>query len=87
MIVADYIEHLVEMQKQITKTANEHQDRYLKRRVKLPTQGDSRISEFPPGSWVLSEWLGLQPGKHRPSKLAPAWRGPFQVVSVDVELH
>jgi hypothetical protein len=46
MIVADYIEHLVEMQKQITKTANEHQDRYLKRRVKLPTehttQGDSR---------------------------------------------
>jgi transposase InsO family protein len=85
MIVADYIEHLVEMQKQITKTANEHQDRYLKRRVKLPTQGDSRISEFPPGSWVLSEWLGLQPGKHRPSKLAPAWRGPFQVVSVDVE--
>jgi hypothetical protein len=51
MIVADYIEHLVEMQKQITKTANEHQDRYLRRRVKLPTQGDSRISEFPPGSW------------------------------------
>ncbi len=25
MIVADYIEHLVEMQKQITKTANQHQ--------------------------------------------------------------
>ncbi len=48
MIVADYIENLVEMQKpeQITKTANEHQDRYLKQRVKLPTehttQGDSR---------------------------------------------
>jgi hypothetical protein len=35
MIVADYIEHLVEMQKQITKTADEHQDRYVKRRVKL----------------------------------------------------
>jgi hypothetical protein len=71
MMVSEYIEHLVEMQKFLYSKANAVQDNYIKRRVKLPHGGTAKISEFAVGNWVLAEWLGLQAGTRRPSKLDP----------------
>ena len=81
-VVQDYVEHLIDTQASIIKSAQEYQQRYIRSRA-------ARHNKTPPldaykqDDWVLATWQGLSLGRSRPKKLGPCWRGPFQVVSVD----
>ena len=81
-VVQDYVEHRIDTQASIIKSAQEYQQKYIRSRA-------ARHNKTPPldaykqDDWVLATWQGLSLGRSRPKKLGPCWRGPFQVVSVD----
>ncbi len=73
--------HLIDTQASIIKSAQEHQQKYIRSRAarhnKTPT-----LDAYKQGDWVLATWQGLSLGRSRPKKLGPCWPGEDQVREV-----
>jgi hypothetical protein len=84
-VVQDYVEHLIDTQASIIKSAQEHQQKYIRSRAARHNKSYKTppLDAYKQDDWVLATWQGLSLGRSRPKKLGPCWRGPFQVVSVD----
>ncbi len=75
--VADYLQHMCEVQQILLQRAQEHQMQYSMAR--LARYKPSKPETFEVGDWVLLNW----PGDRPPDKLSPRWRGPFSVAGYD----
>ena len=75
--VADYLDHMLEIQQAVRERAIDDQHRYNLKRLARFKPGET--PSFSIGDWVLASW----PHGKKPDALSVSWRGPFQIADHD----